>query len=116
MSETTTPERDLWAKVLTTRVERFGKLVALRAPDYVIATDLMLLIKAVAGFAPQALGQAMGEYMQEAAREGLSLCVLCGQFNTRSMAGAENWCQACEDEARKECEEDDAREAAEGDR
>lgn len=97
------PDRAIFQQALDNRAQRFAKLVALRAPGVVIASEMMLIMKAVAGLFPKDFGQVHAREWQKTARTGFALCTNCGTQHGDWMVG-DRWCAACEAELKKETE------------
>ena len=96
--EQTEQEQELWRTVLESRAERMHKLVQLKAPPVILANELILLTKAIAGFSPEHYGKALANEAQTRSRESMGLCVFCGRENHERQMAGENWCETCEAE------------------
>lgn len=105
MSEQTPEERAHWQDRLDDRSKRFAKLVALRAPSYVLCSDFLLLMRTVAALCPDAFAQVLAAHFQKTARIEHGRCVICGASHERDTG--EQWCEKCEAEIRAEVEADD---------
>lgn len=87
----TDDEVAIYRMALERRVTRLGKLIALKAPPYIIAHEVILVMKAAVGFCGDAFGTAWQHFMLQSVRQGMGLCVSCGS------PGADAWglCPQC---------------------
>jgi hypothetical protein len=90
--------KEFWTTLLKERTTRFHKLVELNAPAYILCSDLMLLMKAVAGLYPEDFGKVYSEMVIKSGRIGLSLCAHCGKPHEQE-GQTEPWCADCEADA-----------------
>jgi hypothetical protein len=95
-------EQQLWDERLLERTNRLAKLAALGAPSVILCEEWLLVTKALAGFAPEQLGNALGRWLQEQARIGMQLCVLCGEDASASEDPTMRMCPKCEAEIKTE--------------
>jgi hypothetical protein len=95
-----------WTPLFRDRVERLAKLVTLKAPSSIIATEVRMVYEAAwCALGAEAMGNATAHDMLYGAREKAGFCPFCGETD---MSGAEcGMCAGCFEAARKLDDEDE---------
>ena len=90
---------------LRERVERLNIILQHKTPDVIIASEIVMIMKAATLYIPTALGTAMMSDMHNSASRSAGFCIKCGFLITKgntigevpSATTMDEYCQKCEE-------------------